>query len=65
MADTVVNSGEAERVFLRLRVRDTGIGIAPSLHATIFDEFVQADTTSQQYGGTGLGLAIVGQARPG
>jgi signal transduction histidine kinase/CheY-like chemotaxis protein len=58
MADRVVNSGEAERVFLRLRVRDTGIGIAPSLHATIFDEFVQADTTSQQYGGTGLGLAI-------
>ncbi|MDP3350438.1 MAG: ATP-binding protein [Hydrogenophaga sp.] len=59
MADTVVNAMETERVFVRLRVRDTGIGIAPSLHATIFDEFVQADTTiSQHYGGTGLGLAI-------
>lgn len=59
MADTVAHAREPGRVLVRLRVRDTGIGIAPSLHATIFDEFVQAEsTTSQHYGGTGLGLAI-------
>ncbi len=59
MADTVAHARETEQVFVRLRVRDTGIGIAPSVHANIFDEFVQAETTtSQHYGGTGLGLAI-------
>ncbi|MBP8810752.1 MAG: response regulator [Kofleriaceae bacterium] len=45
---------------LKIEVRDTGIGIAPSRHAAIFEPFAQASSsTPRQYGGTGLGLTIV------
>jgi PAS domain S-box-containing protein len=44
---------------LRMEVRDTGVGVAPSKHQAIFDEFVQADSShARKFGGTGLGLAI-------
>jgi signal transduction histidine kinase/CheY-like chemotaxis protein len=40
-------------------VKDTGIGIEPSMQEKIFDRFSQAGKHIQQhYGGTGLGLSI-------
>lgn len=43
-----------------LRVRDTGIGIAPDLLPHIFDLFTQADRSlDRSQGGLGIGLALV------
>ena len=43
-----------------LRVRDTGIGIAPDQLARIFDLFVQLDTAlDRSVGGLGIGLTLV------
>jgi two-component system CheB/CheR fusion protein len=49
-----------ERNLAVLRVRDTGIGIAPDMLERIFQPFTQADRTLDRgAGGLGIGLALV------
>jgi signal transduction histidine kinase len=53
-------AGSPGRPSARIRVSDTGVGIAPDQIAKIFNRFHQVDTSStRRFGGVGLGLAIV------
>lgn len=55
---TCAESVTHQRIHIRFEVRDTGIGIAQSSLAKIFDAFSQVHSTKRDYGGTGLGLKI-------
>ncbi len=53
-------SAEREGDQIALRVRDTGMGIAPELLPRIFDLFTQADRSlDRSQGGLGIGLSLV------
>lgn len=60
------NSGEIAIVMdtalerIRLKITDSGIGIASEAQASLFEPYVQASAATQrQFGGSGLGLTIV------
>lgn len=53
---------EMPKNYLEFRIRDTGIGINTETIESLFEPFVQEDSSiTRKFGGTGLGLAIVKQ----
>ncbi|MBF9017037.1 MULTISPECIES: response regulator [unclassified Oceanispirochaeta] len=56
---SVLEEEKGNDLLIRFEVHDTGIGIHEDMHRSIFESFVQADTSiSRNYGGTGLGITI-------
>ncbi len=51
--------GDADSLWVRFEVQDTGVGVAPEMLPRLFESFEQVDaSTTRKHGGTGLGLAI-------
>ncbi|MGN7612714.1 hybrid sensor histidine kinase/response regulator [Magnetococcales bacterium HHB-1] len=60
VVDIAQTSPQSEqKIYLRFSIEDTGIGIANTDKAYVFDLFTQADATATRtYGGAGLGLNL-------
>ena len=57
---TITVSADADEEMIVVRVKDTGMGIEPSLLPRVFDAFAQGGQASDRaQGGLGLGLTIV------
>ncbi len=55
-----IQRGEGSHDSVTIDVDDTGIGIPPEMRDTVFEPFMQVDSSAtRKFGGTGLGLAIV------
>ncbi len=57
---SAIHTRDDQTRHLTVRVRDTGIGMAPDRLSTLFDPFTQINgSSSRDYGGIGMGLALV------
>jgi signal transduction histidine kinase/CheY-like chemotaxis protein len=54
-----LNYTRAQKANVQVKVIDTGCGIAPKHHDTIFERFMKIEPDAQSHNGSGLGLAIV------
>ncbi|MBX7124694.1 MAG: PAS domain S-box protein [Cyclobacteriaceae bacterium] len=60
--NAALTSRNNHRAYLKIIVKDTGVGIPPANLEAIFESFNQGDRhTAVKFGGTGLGLSIVKQ----
>ncbi|MFT4926455.1 MAG: ligand-binding sensor domain-containing protein/signal transduction histidine kinase [Phenylobacterium sp.] len=61
-AGSIRITGQSTEHAITICIIDTGIGIEAEKLATIFDSFVQADSSmTREYGGSGLGLTVTRQ----
>lgn len=55
---TVIIEAHSTPTHIHVKITDTGIGIAPENHQTVFEAFKQVQTESLEVVGTGLGMPI-------